>query len=216
MNVQILRLKLNKVPSEIKLWIGSDQAVEYIKSINQHFNLINKNQKNVIPQLILRLEIKDLEPQYFSGELSHKLGIDKDKAIIIVNEIRRIILNPIKKYLEDYDIDIGLLDKFEIPIVKVQKISDEELEILKEIRSQNNKFHKELIKKADELFNNNPKEIFNERLKFNGKNLAILNKVLDNYIERFKKDKPEEIEKLNQLLRGKRNFAGRLFEEEKT
>jgi len=68
--------------------------------------------------LLARLEIKDLEPDYFAGELSEELKMDRDKALGISAEVKRTILGSVKKELSDIGIDISLLDKFQIPVIK--------------------------------------------------------------------------------------------------
>jgi len=88
-----------------------------VQAINQHFNIQEKDQ-TVLPILLARLEAKDLEPDYFAGELSEELKFERDKALGISAEIKRTVLGPIKKELSDIGVDISLLDKFQIPAIK--------------------------------------------------------------------------------------------------
>jgi len=118
MDAQILRAKIQAVPQKVREWFSSEAVATQIGTISQHFGIIDENQRRIIPRLLLRLEIQDIEPDYFSGELSQELKIDRDRAMTITAEIKRIILSPIKKELSDSGVDMSLLDQFQVPIVK--------------------------------------------------------------------------------------------------
>ena len=94
-----------------------------VATINQHFKIADKDQY-VISKIIQRLQIKDLDAEYFAGEIASQLNIDKSNALAITAEIKRIILSPLRKELSDYGIDITLLDKFQMPLIKPKVLSE--------------------------------------------------------------------------------------------
>lgn len=124
MDAQTLRTKLSETPESIRTWFGSESVVTHISDVNGELGLKDE-QKKTIPRLILRIEIQDLEPQFFSGELANELGLDKTKAQIITTKIKKSVFEPIKNKLIDYGIDINLLDRFEIPPFSAKKIKKE-------------------------------------------------------------------------------------------
>ena len=117
MDRNILQPKIAAAPSAIRDWFGSEACVEAIGKVNDQFNIIGENSR-IIPRLLLRLEIKDISPGYFSGALAVALNTDKNHVAMIVGEIKKTILAPVEKDFANYDIDLALLDKFEIPITK--------------------------------------------------------------------------------------------------
>ena len=109
--------KIQITPPPIRTWFASGEVSLMVRTINQHFN-IQKTNETVIPKLLARLEVKDIEPDYFAGELSEELKLDRDKTLGISAEVKRTILSPLNKEFSDFGIDISLLDKFQIPIIK--------------------------------------------------------------------------------------------------
>ena len=88
-----------------------------VRTINQHFN-IPQESETVLPKLLARLEVGDIEPDYFAGELADELKLDREKALGISAEVKRTVLGPLKKDFSDIGTDISLLDKFQIPTIK--------------------------------------------------------------------------------------------------
>lgn len=117
MDTQAIRLKLKIIPLPIRIWFASEEVSSIIDTINQRFNIQEKD-RVVLPTLLVRLEAKDLGPEYFTGELSSALTIDKNKALGISAEIKRLILDPVKNDFGNIGVDISLLDKFQVPIIK--------------------------------------------------------------------------------------------------
>lgn len=114
MDKKTLRSKIASLPDGIKVWLGSEDVAALVKAINAHFNILSENRR-VIPTLLLRLAVNDLDAEYFSGELAAELQIDKDKAMTITSEIKKSIFLPIKKNLIDDGVDFAAFDKFESP-----------------------------------------------------------------------------------------------------
>lgn len=117
MDTQTLRLKLTAVPQKIRDWFGSEGVFENTKKINEHFQIAGEDRR-ILPRLLLRLEIQDIEPDYFAGELAEELKIDRDRALTIAAEVRRSILGPIKQDLLDAGTDISFIEQFQIPVIK--------------------------------------------------------------------------------------------------
>ncbi len=118
MDTKTIYNKLSAVPKSIKQQFGSDDVVDIVDGMEKKFNLPNGS-SGVVSKLLQRLEIKDIEPQYFAGELSLELKLDKNKALLITAYIDKTILSPIKKDLGVNGIDISLLGRFEIPAIKI-------------------------------------------------------------------------------------------------
>jgi hypothetical protein len=116
MDTQSIRTKLKNTPTVIRLWFASEEVAAMVGAIDQHFHI--SEDRPVIALLLARLEARDLSPDYFAGELAEMLKLERDKALTIAAEVRRVILEPIKKELSDFGVDISLLNKFEIPTIK--------------------------------------------------------------------------------------------------
>jgi len=114
MNTKTLYAKLATVPAPIKGWLGSDTVVASIDAMDDRFTLPTGSSA-IISKLIQKIQIKDIIPDYFSGELASELKLDKDKAIHITEDIKKNIFYPIRQDLSNYGINIDLLDKFQIP-----------------------------------------------------------------------------------------------------
>ncbi len=117
MDTQALRLKLKSTPAPIRSWFASEEVSLMVQAINQRFNIQDKDM-SVLALLLARLEAKDIAPDYFAGELSEELKLDRDKALGISAEVKRTILSSLSKEFSDFGIDISLLDKFQIPTIK--------------------------------------------------------------------------------------------------
>jgi hypothetical protein len=117
MEDKLLRSKILAAPQPIKDWFGSEELANIVSGVNTHFHILGENQR-IVPRLLLRLEIKDLSPDYFAGALATAFNIDKNRAMVIVSEIKSSALAPIEKDFAKYGVDLSLLDKFEIPIAQ--------------------------------------------------------------------------------------------------
>ncbi len=122
MDTQILYQKLSDVPTTIKIWLGSNTAIATIDELEGRFTL-PAGSSSTIAKLIQKIQIKDIAPDYFSGELAAELQLDKDKAVHITSELKKNLFSPRRKDFSDYGIDIDLLDKFQAPTIK-SPISD--------------------------------------------------------------------------------------------
>ncbi|GEM_PF-2992873 len=115
-----LREKLAEVPQVIREWFGSEEVVAHIRSLSNELGT-PREKRGAIPRLLLRLEVGDLEPQFFSGELAQELGLTKERALAVASEIRKTILHPKKEALSDYGIDQFLLEEFNLPIPRMRR-----------------------------------------------------------------------------------------------
>jgi len=114
MTPQAIKERLHAVPEKIREWFATEEVVAHIREIGRQLNLGGEHE-TAIAKLLLRLEIQDLEPQFFAGELAQRLGIPKERALVIAAEIRKVILDPVKREFSEYGVDIFLLDEFRIP-----------------------------------------------------------------------------------------------------
>lgn len=123
MTQEKIREKLRAVPEPIKIWFGSEEIVSHVREINEQLGL-KEEKESIVPRLLFRLELKDLEPQFFSGELAQELGISKEKALTITTEVKETLLRPIQKQLSEYGIDIFLLNEFNIPLPRMKRTAE--------------------------------------------------------------------------------------------
>jgi len=113
-----LKEALKEVPLKIRDWFSSEKITDLIINLNTKLGLESKigtglkfepasEKATVIPLLILRLQIKDLEPQNFTQELSSQLNVDYEVAKSIAREIKKQILEPISQTLLRWEVDIN-------------------------------------------------------------------------------------------------------------
>ena len=97
------------LPETIKDWMASDQVTVYISEINKKLGLKGEKRR-VIPQLVIRLVLKDLEPTNFISELSQALSMNPQAAKALTQEIEQKIFNPIAQGLRrDVGVDVKLI-----------------------------------------------------------------------------------------------------------
>lgn len=97
------------LPPRIKEWLSSEQVIYLIQEINNRLGF-NNEKIVIIPNLILRLAVKDLEALDFINELSHELGVSFQTAKSIAEDIEHKILKPIESDLRrDAGIDVKLI-----------------------------------------------------------------------------------------------------------
>lgn len=97
------------LPEAIKNWLASIRLTSLISDINQKLGLQEEKRK-ILPQLILRLAVADLNPEDFIGEMMQELKINFQTAKALAQEIITKSLNPIEAPLrEEMGIDIKLI-----------------------------------------------------------------------------------------------------------
>jgi len=105
-------LNLEAMHPLIRDWVGSETLTLRIMDLNKRLGFQDW-QRAVIPEMIMRLVLKELEPENLIIELSRELDIDISSAQMIANEIRDSLLKPIATILLNY---IGLdLQKISLP-----------------------------------------------------------------------------------------------------
>jgi len=109
MPISPLQQALQDVPSSIKSWTGSDKTVRFIANLNEMLGL-KQERRRIVPRLILRLIVKDLHPAEFINTLSQELQIGPESARTIAAEVKEHVLLPIQPALDEWDVDIDLID----------------------------------------------------------------------------------------------------------
>ncbi|MDE2001625.1 MAG: hypothetical protein KGI60_03635 [Patescibacteria group bacterium] len=89
-----------ELPDKVRQWLSSEELVFIITDIENKLG-ISDEKTIVMPNLILRLVVQDIEPQDFIGELSNELGVDFSVAKTIAEEIERRALRPIQDELRE-------------------------------------------------------------------------------------------------------------------
>ena len=122
-----LQIKLQDVPQEIRHWFGSEKTTLLIMDINQKLKLVGEDRR-IIPKLLLRLEVKDLNPQYFTSELSSQLKITHESAKFLAKDIEEKILEPIRQPLLEWGVDAGLIEFSHLIEKELTKYEDAPIE----------------------------------------------------------------------------------------
>jgi|SRR3989344_1025757 len=106
-----LYIAFQSLPDNIKEWLGDENVALEISEINNKLSInLLDDRSGVIPHLILRLCVQDIEPRNFINELSHKLNLSFESAKILTKEIEEKILKPIEAPLKiDVGVDLKLL-----------------------------------------------------------------------------------------------------------
>ncbi|MBU6141785.1 hypothetical protein KGO95_01530 [Patescibacteria group bacterium] len=87
--------KFSLLPDKIKEWLSSEELVYIIGDIETKLGLSDEKVL-VIPSLILRLVVQDIEPQDFTNTLSQELGVSSLIAKTIAEEVEKNALRPIE------------------------------------------------------------------------------------------------------------------------
>lgn len=95
-NLHPLRLAFKKLPEPVKQWLTSEQVTSVVISINNKLNLVGDLVSIVPNYLILRLVVKDLNPENFTQELNNQLDLSPEQVRAVTEEIVQKILKPIE------------------------------------------------------------------------------------------------------------------------
>lgn len=111
-----LTAAFQSLPESIRQWLSDEHVAAIIDDINQRLNLTEENgREEIIPHLILRLCVQDLDPRQFINELSHWLDIGFESAKILTKELEEKILQPIAEPLKtSVGVDLRMLS-FAVP-----------------------------------------------------------------------------------------------------
>ena len=99
------------LPQSVREWLTDENVALFVDEINTKLGFdIDNPQSEIIPHLVLRLCVQDLEPRDFINELSHYLDIGFESAKTLTKEIEERILKPIEAPLKiDVGVDLKLL-----------------------------------------------------------------------------------------------------------
>jgi hypothetical protein len=101
------------LPEPIQDWLASESVTNRIIEINKKAGIFGAAIQ-IIPRLIARLVIKDLDPQHFINELHRESGVGLAEAKLITQDIDQFILKPIQIILRDkVGVDINLIYAWE-------------------------------------------------------------------------------------------------------
>ena len=138
---QHLKDEFKNVPPKIRDWFNSEQITDRIINLNKELGLGSKIEPGpkfksasekaaVIPFLLLRLEVKDLDPRNFTQELSSQLSVDYETAKSISREIQKQILEPISSTLFRLGIDTNLIAVGGLSLSEIKPKIPEEIETI--------------------------------------------------------------------------------------
>jgi hypothetical protein len=97
------------LPANIKSWLASEELTYTIGEINNRVGL-QEEKRSIIPNLILRLTVRDLEPLNFINELAEELGVNFEVAKTIAKDIEARALRPIENELKrDLGLDVKII-----------------------------------------------------------------------------------------------------------
>ncbi len=92
---QTLQEKFSLLPDTIKEWLASEELVYIVSDIEEKLSLSGEKIL-IIPRLILRLAVQEVEPQDFTSTLAQELGISPSIAKTIAEDIEKNALRPIE------------------------------------------------------------------------------------------------------------------------
>jgi len=97
-DLKILDERFKSLPEPVKDWLWSEQVGYIITEITDRLGL-PVEKLSIIPKLIYRLVVQDLEPINFINELSQELEVDFEIAKTIAKDIENNALKPIENDL---------------------------------------------------------------------------------------------------------------------
>ncbi|GEM_PF-2066680 len=104
-----LNAAFHSLPDHIQEWLASEAITLLIAEINTKLGFKNEK-RSVVPRLILRLTVQDLDPRDFINELSHELDISFQAAQTLTKELEDKVLSPIEIELRNsVGVDIKLM-----------------------------------------------------------------------------------------------------------
>src|SRR3989344_8617867 len=93
-----LHQSFSNLPEPIIDWLTSDSVTDRIIKINQRLGLEGILLR-ILPNLILRLVVKDIKPENFITKLIEEFDLEFNLAATIANEINIAIFKPIENLL---------------------------------------------------------------------------------------------------------------------
>ncbi|HEY4523941.1 MAG TPA: hypothetical protein VJK04_03670 [Candidatus Paceibacterota bacterium] len=126
-NEKLLQEAFSNLPKSVRNWIASLQIIQIIHDINENANIFTNARRSVIPDIVFRLAIKDINPSAVIATLASELQIKPEDAMLLAEEIAERIFAPIKQTLAELGVDIekmkqGVSVKEEIPPVPISRI----------------------------------------------------------------------------------------------
>ncbi len=94
-DTKTLQEKFAVLPDKIKQWLSSEELVYIISDIEMRLGL-DDEKVLIIPSIVLRLAVQDIEPQDFTNTLAQELGVSSSIAKTIAEDIEKNALRPIE------------------------------------------------------------------------------------------------------------------------
>jgi hypothetical protein len=113
MDPKVRKQRLDAVPMPIRVKMGLEENLDAIRAIKNKFRV--PADSPIVAQLLLRLMIEDLPPQYFAWEIKSALSVSPETAKQIAAEIRIKVLEPLRDEFKKISIDISLVGNLEEP-----------------------------------------------------------------------------------------------------
>ena len=97
------------LPEQVRDWLSSDSVTFAIAETNTRLGL-KEWRRRIIPTLVLRLIVQDIEPTDFINDLSRELNVSFQTAKAIAEDIETKVLKPIENELRrEVGVDIKLI-----------------------------------------------------------------------------------------------------------
>lgn len=125
--INSIALAFQSLPDSIRQWLASDSTTLAVSEINNRLGL-KGDKRRIIPSLILRLVVQDLDPMDFINDLSHELDISFENSKTLTQDIEAKILKNAETMLRnETGVDFSLVyfgkpgpkKSYEIPTVPV-------------------------------------------------------------------------------------------------
>ncbi|MDD5430996.1 MAG: hypothetical protein PHP03_02115 [Candidatus Pacebacteria bacterium] len=106
--INSLSMAYQSLPESIREWLASEPTMFAVGEINTRLGF-KDNKRKIIPRLILRLAVEDIEPLDFVNELSYALNISFQNAKTIAQDIEEKIFREIAPELKTINVDVNLI-----------------------------------------------------------------------------------------------------------
>lgn len=120
--MQTFHDQLALVPSPIKDWLGSEDAIEQIEHIERQFS-ISEHEQRLVPRMLFDIETKQLLPAQLRERVMRDFATDTDTAQQMADEIVLRLLMPITNELRAHGIIVGAPSTFEVAPVPLNTLS---------------------------------------------------------------------------------------------
>jgi len=120
-----MALALQDIPLSVKDHFGSERTSNLLREVSRKAQIVSPG---TIPGAIYSLILKDVTAHDFIESLSEDFGLSKPRALAVAKEIKERVLEPVRRDLFRWGIDISAIDVRGAPDLESLKIEEPEEE----------------------------------------------------------------------------------------